>query len=340
MPNLSIPLAKAQETLKQLREKQLIDDSFEFARTKTHLIIALKKRINTPYKWTKTKLKKRKIRSKNLKEALRKTLSKKQLKNLVSSYNVYGSIAVIEIPKSLEKKQKIIAKTLLSTNSNIQTVLKIAGEHGGLFRVQAKKFVFGKKNFIAHYKENRCVFEFDVRKVFFSPTYASERMRVTKLIMPEEIVGAFFAGVGPFPIVFAKNSLMKKAIAIELNPVAVKYLKKNISLNKVEGKIEVIEGDVSKIVNNKNFANFFDRIVMPLPKNASNFLDSAFFSIKCNGVVHFYEFVPKTSGFKKTIELIQKKAKENNKSVEILNQRIVKEISASKMLVGIDFKAK
>ncbi|MDO8537759.1 MAG: hypothetical protein Q7S21_02640 [archaeon] len=340
MPMLSIPLKEVQGSLKEFREKQLIDDAFEFKRTKTHLIIALKKRIKTPFKWVKAKLKKRVVKPKNLKEALQNVLTKKQQEELVSSYNVYGSIAVIEIPKSLEKKQKIIAKSLLLSNSNIQTVLKIAGEHGGLFRIQQKKFVLGKRNFIAHYKENGCVFEFDVRKVFFSPTYASERMRVAKLILPDEIVGAFFAGVGPFPIVFAKNSLMKKAIAIELNPDAVKYLKKNIKLNKVEGKVEVIKGDVSKVVRKNNFAGFFDRIVMPLPRNASDFLDSAFFSIKRNGFVHFYEFVPKTSGFEKTIELIQKKARENNKSIEIIYQRIVKEISASNMLVGIDFKVK
>ena len=101
MPNLSIPLKEAQNSLKELREKALIDDAFEFSRTKTHLIIALKKRIKTPFKWVKVKLKKRKFKPKNLKEALQKILSKKQLEDLVSSYNVYGNIAVIEIPKIL-----------------------------------------------------------------------------------------------------------------------------------------------------------------------------------------------------------------------------------------------
>ena len=240
----------------------------------------------------------------------------------------------------LDQKEKLIGKIFISANKSIKTVLKIAGEHQTVFRTQPMKLIAGKKNFVAHYKENGCVFVFNVKEVFFSPRLATERLRIAKLILPEEIIGAFFAGVGPFPVVFAKNSQMKKAVAIELNPKAVHYLKKNIELNKVSEKIEVIQGDVAKIVKQKNFQNFFDRIVMPLPKNAGDFLDSAFCSIKRNGVIHFYEFVEKKQGFQQAIGLIEKKAKESGKETEMLNSRIIREISASRMQVVIDFKVK
>jgi tRNA G37 N-methylase Trm5 len=54
-----------------------------------------------------------------------------------------------------------------------------------------------------------------------------------------------FAGVGPYAIQIAKKQpKVKEVIAIEINPVAVKYAKENVVLNKVQDKVKVIEGDV------------------------------------------------------------------------------------------------
>jgi len=274
----------------------------------------------------------------NLKEALEGKLSQKEKSFLVSSFDQLGNIAVIEVPEELNKKEKIIGGALLKVNKSIKTVCKISGAHKGKFRVQPLKIIAGKKNFIAEYNESGCRFLFDIRKVFFSPRLASERLRIAKLIQPNEVIGAFFAGVGPYPIVFARNSPMKKAFAVELNPVAVKYMEENISLNKCKEKIEVIKGDVKKIAS-KKMKGKCDRIVMPLPHTGEDFLNSAFTALKPEGgIIHFYKVALRDNPYEGALQKISKIAKKFRKKFSVLYKKQVRPFSASKIQVAIDFK--
>ncbi|MEW6295650.1 MAG: class I SAM-dependent methyltransferase family protein [Candidatus Diapherotrites archaeon] len=274
----------------------------------------------------------------NLKEALEGKLSHKEKAFLVSSFDQVGNIAVIEVPQELNKKQKIIGEALLKVNKSIKTVCKIAGAHKGKYRIQPLKIIAGKKNFIAEYREAGCLFRFDLRKVFFSPRLAGERLRIARLIQPNEIIGAFFAGVGPYPIVFARNSPMKKAFAVELNPIAVKYLKENIALNKCAEKIEAIKGDVKKIAS-KKLKGKCDRIVMPLPHRGEDFLDSAFTALKPEGgIIHFYQVVPRDDPYKNALQRISETAKKFKKIFSVLYKKEVRPFSASRIQVVMDFK--
>jgi len=65
----------------------------------------------------------------------------------------------------------------------------------------------------------------------------------------------------------------------------------------------------------------FDRIIMPLPKSAGDFLDLALGSIKPKGIIHFYDFL-KEDEFEKSKEKIIKACKKAKKKCKIL--RIVK----------------
>jgi tRNA (guanine37-N1)-methyltransferase len=274
----------------------------------------------------------------SLKEALRKKLSEKEFSKLVSSFDTLGNIAIIEIPKELEKKEKLIAKALLETNKSIKTVCKKLGAHKGKFRLEPVKIIGGEKKLLATYRESGCVFKIPVGKAFFSPRLSTERMRIAKQIKAGEVIGAFFAGVGPFPIVFAKNSPMEAAFAIELNPIAVKFLDENILLNKVENKVFPVFGDVKKIVP-KKFKNFFHRIVMPLPKGAKDFLESAIISAHPKGcIIHFYAFVPAADPYTTTIDLIEKTAKKFGKKTRILHKQQVRAFSKETIQIVIDFE--
>jgi len=65
----------------------------------------------------------------------------------------------------------------------------------------------------------------------------------------------------------------------------------------------------------------FNRIIMPLPKSAGDFLDLALSSIKPNGVIHFYNFL-KENEFDNAREKIRNACKKADKKCNIL--RIVK----------------
>ncbi|MBU2101002.1 RsmD family RNA methyltransferase [Candidatus Micrarchaeota archaeon] len=274
----------------------------------------------------------------NLKQALEKKLSEKEKAVFVKSFDSLGNIAVIEIPKELKKKEQLIGNTLLELNKNFKTVCKIAGPHKGKYRLQPLKIIAGEKNFIAEYKESGCRFVFDVRKTFFSPRLSNERLRISKLIKKNEIIGCFFAGVSPFPVVFSKNSEMKKAFAVELNPEAVKMMKKNVLINKCAEKITVIQGDVNKIARTK-LKNSCDRIVMPMPHGGENFLKETLKALKKNGVIHFYQVLEKETAFEEAIARAKKECIKQKRKFVLLDKKIVRPFSATKVQVVIDFKA-
>jgi tRNA (guanine37-N1)-methyltransferase len=153
------------------------------------------------FKWVSKLFEKQPQKVKSLKEALKEKLSGKELEQVITSYNVLGDIAVLEIPDSLKKKEKLIAKTLLESVPTLKTVVKKSGITQGKYRVHPVKVLAGKKNTIACYKESGCCFKVSLGKVFFSPRLGKERLRISKLIKKGEVVAALFAGVGPFPIV-------------------------------------------------------------------------------------------------------------------------------------------
>ncbi len=276
----------------------------------------------------------------SLKDALASVLSPAEMQKLVSGFDALGNIAIIEIPDELKKKEKVIAQAVLETNAGIQTVCKKMGAHQGKYRIEPVKIIAGEKNLVADYRESGCRFQIHLGKTFFSPRLSFERLRIAQQIKTGETIGAFFAGVGPFPIIFARHSPMQKAIAIELNPSAVKDLKCNIQLNKIGNKIEAVKGDVKKVVP-KKFRGCFDRVVMPLPKGGEGFLKEALISLKPNGgIVHFYAFVPAENPFEAIEGRIQQIAKKNGFLAKILLHKQVRTFSKDLIQVVIDFWAK
>jgi tRNA (guanine37-N1)-methyltransferase len=279
-------------------------------------------------------MKKNSKRPENLKEALKKKLTKQEFEFAPRAFDTFGDIAVIEINEVLLKKKKIIGETLLSLQPRFKTVCSIESEHVGKYRIQAVGVIAGKKNTIAEYKESGCVFHVPLGKVFFSPRLGSERLRIAKEIKKGEIIGCWFSGIGPYPIVFAKNSVMKQAVAIELNPDGHKYALKNAELNKVKN-VEFIKGDVKK--QYKKFPNYFDRIAMPLPHTGYQFLKEAFFSIKKGGIIYFYEIVQK-GDFKTPEDQIKNSAINSGRKIKIVSKKKVRVFSPTKEQVVFDIK--
>ncbi len=276
----------------------------------------------------------------SLEEALEGKLTAAEREELITAFDTVGNLAVIEIPDGLKAKARLIGKALLEANPRVESVYRIASAHAGKFRVQKISWLAGKKQQRARYKEAGCEFVIDLDKVFFSPRLSGERMRIAQLIRPGEVVGAFFAGVGPFPIVFAKHSPMAKAYAIELNPAAVKNMRANVKLNKVEGKVEPILGDVNKVAP-KRLKGLCDRVVMPLPHGGEDFLESAFLALKpAGGVIHFYQFTGKEDPLAEPLRRVEAVAKKFGRSAEVLAWREVRSFSPAKVQVVLDVRVR
>jgi tRNA G37 N-methylase Trm5 len=69
---------------------------------------------------------------------------------------------------------------------------------------------------------------------------------------------------------------------------AAEYLKQNIELNDVDDTVEGHEGDVREVV--PELDEKFDRIIMPLPERAGEFLNVARKVYNGIGDIHLYSF--------------------------------------------------
>ena len=272
-----------------------------------------------------------------LKEFLKDKLAKEEIEKLITSYDTIGSIAVIEIPPELEAKEKIIGEAIIKLNKNIKTVCKRAGHHEGVFRIRPVKIIAGEETTETEYKESGVRMKLDVNKVYFSPRLSHERERIAKQVKEGEVIGAWFAGVGPFPLVIAKKQPKVKIYAIELNENAFNSMKANIKLNKMDEIIKPILGDVKEVVDN---LPKFDRIIMPLPKGAEDFLSKAFERANENCIIHFYGFAKKSNPYADFEKRIKEIAKSSGRSFEIIFKRIVRPFSPSVVQVVFDILVK
>ncbi len=256
-----------------------------------------------------------------LKDTLRGKLSKSELSQLVRGFDIIGDIAIIEIPEPLIKKKKTIADAIMKTHKRIKTVLLKSGMREGRYRLRKLVPIAGSETETLH-KEHGCRFLLDVTSCYFSPREATERQRIAEKVKPSETVMIMFAGIGPFPIIIHKKQPEVKTIyAIEINPECVKYMKKNIALNKAEEKIIPILGDVrEKAVP---YYGTCDRVVMPLPKEAYKYLDVAFSCLKKKGTIHFYHYCHENDLWDEPIGLLKKEAKKIEAQIKITGKRKV-----------------
>jgi tRNA G37 N-methylase Trm5 len=129
------------------------------------------------------------------------------------------------------------------------------------------------------------------RQSLFSPRFSFEHYRVASLVRTGETVLDMFAGVGPFAVQIAKRLKNVKVYAVDANPYAVEFLKKDIRLNRVEGKVIPILGNSEEVVDQK-LSGMADRVIMNLPKQAAKFICAACRAMKpSGGIIHFYGFL-------------------------------------------------
>ncbi|MBN1244566.1 class I SAM-dependent methyltransferase family protein [Candidatus Bathyarchaeota archaeon] len=171
---------------------------------------------------------------------------------------------------------------------NIKTVLLQASPVSGELRLRSLTHVAGENKTSAVHKEFGCAFSVDVAECYFSPRLSHERMRIASMVEPNETVVNMFAGVGCFSIVIAKHANPAKVFSIDVNPAAMQLMQENIRLNMVYGKVIPLLGDSKEIINSR-LQWVADRVLMPLPEKALEYLPCALSALKASGGwIHYY----------------------------------------------------
>jgi len=227
---------------------------------------------------------------KRLKLILDGKLPRHELEHLNGCYDIIGDIAIIKTPDSLKALSLEVAEAIMRIHRQVKTVLRQTSGVSGEFRLRGLQWIAGEKKTETEHKEFGCVFKVDVETCYFSPRLSFERMRVAKLVKPNETVVNLFAGVGTFSVLMARFSKAKRVYSIDLNPSALRFANANIRLNRVEDRVVPVLGDAKKVVF-EHLDHICDRVVMPLPWKAYAYLDCAVFALKpSGGWIHYYDF--------------------------------------------------
>jgi len=261
------------------------------------------------------------------------------LSSLPRAIDFVGDIAIVEIPPELETYKSAFGKAILKMNKKVRTVLAKAGSVGGTYRLREFTVIAGEPETETIHREYGCLYYVDVSKAFFSPRLSFEHRRVASLVEEGETVVDLFAGVGPFSIQIAKRHQNVNVYAVDVNPDAVKCLKKNARINRVVGKVHPILGDARQVVKSKLSA-VADRAIMNLPEKALEFVDVACETIKpSGGTVHYYSFVKKPDSLEILAARFADAVKKSGRSVEkTLFTRLVREIAPYEWQAVLDVR--
>jgi tRNA wybutosine-synthesizing protein 2 len=124
------------------------------------------------------------------------------------------------------------------------------------------------------------VFWLDPARVMFSKGNRGEKVRMMGLIRKEERVADMFAGIGYFTIPAARSGA--RVHAMEINPVAFRYLCRNIRENRVDSLVTAGCGDCRDLLS-----GYYNRVIMGHFESPA-LLGSALSHTLPGGIIHLH----------------------------------------------------
>lgn len=332
-----MPKNEGQKAKEELKALGLLDDEFEITTEGNFLVIPVKGPV-PGFPTERVLLEFRDRKPREFHTALKlKGASKELIDGIARAFDMVGTIAVLEPSRHLLlDEEALVAKALMEVHPNIKTVCVKEGMIGGEYRVRPVRIIAGENTTRTLHSEFDCRMWVDVAKAYFSPRYAPERWRVAQQVKDGEDVCVMFAGVGPYALLIARQMPTARIWAVEINPDAVELLKENIKLNKTKGIVTPILGDVREEL--PKLGKKFDRIVMPLPKGAADFLDVAVKFVKPGGMIHFYQFLQEADFFKPAEELVTKAAERAGRDAEIIHSAKCGKVAPGRYRIVVDAK--
>jgi tRNA wybutosine-synthesizing protein 2 len=246
---------------------------------------------------------------------------------LPKGWQILGDIIIISLREELEKRKNDIGRALLSLYPGCRTVLLDRGISGKT-RQPSREIIAGAETETVH-KENGCLFKIDAMHLMYSRGNLTEKKRMS-MLGGGEVVVDMFAGIGYFSIPMAVHSRPKKIFAIEINPIAFDYLKKNIILNCVEDIIEPIAGDCA-LVTPRCIA---DRVIMGY-LDSNSYLEQGIRALLPCGIIHYHEAVPEAIE-NRPVERLIEAAGRMGRNIKILDACRIKKYSPGVWHVVVD----
>ncbi len=227
---------------------------------------------------------------KRLRKTFAESVSADGSVGVYGSFDIIGDLAITKMPRVSPAGTEEVAKAIMAVNKGVKAVFIQTSAVAGDFRVRGLTHVAGECRTRTLHKESGCVFAVDVETCYFSPRLLHERQRIAQLVQLNGTVVNMFAGVGCFSIIIAKRQPTTKVYSIDINPTAVQFMKENIRVNRVFNKVIPMLGDAKEIIEN-HLQRCADRVLMPLPEKAYEYMSCAVSALKpSGGWIHIHAF--------------------------------------------------
>lgn len=165
-------------------------------------------------------------------DILRAVLPQELESDIPTGFAQAGHVAHLNLRDEFKPYGSLIGQVLIDKNGKVETVVDKVDSIDTKFRTFKMNVLAGRNDLEVEQSESGCRFKFDFSKVYWNSRLNTEHERLIHQFQPKEVVADVFAGVGPFAVPAGKKSVL--VLANDLNPELYKYLKSNITLNKVD----------------------------------------------------------------------------------------------------------
>ena len=168
---------------------------------------------------------------------------------LPRSYKRIGHIAIFNLHESLLPYKELIGQTTLTLlPPSIRTVARFVRPIDGTTRKPSIEWLAGDTNFETVHLEHHTKFCINPQELMLSAGNHFERKRIidfiSPLASPDFVVLDMFSCIGNLSLPLLNLVPDLRIIFLELNPVAVKYLRKSLVVNKIDSvRYTILEGD-------------------------------------------------------------------------------------------------
>jgi tRNA wybutosine-synthesizing protein 2 len=149
-------------------------------------------------------------------------------------------------------------------------------------RIPDAEVMYGEIGEVRHH-ENGYVYVFDPQLVMFAQGNREEKGRLAGCVMSaerSERIADMFAGIGYFTIPMAGRGAYVHAM--EINPVAFRFLQQNVLENRLSDRVQVTCGDCRKLLS-----GIYDRIIMG-HFDAITMLGYALRHVRTGSIIHLH----------------------------------------------------
>lgn len=251
------------------------------------------------------------------------------LERIPGHWERYGHLLTLHLPEELRPYFKEIAGAYADV-LGCDTVILDRGGIAGEYREPVAEVIYGSRTETTHI-ENGIRYTFDAARIMFSSGNVDERVRMGGLDCKGERVVDMFAGIGYFSLPIAKYTGAERVISIEKNPVAYRYLLKNMEQNG-------LNNITAYRMDNRDFKEegIADRIIMGYIGTTHHFLDKALSILKERGVIHYHETCPESLLLERPIKRLKEAGERNGRRIGKTSMRRIKSYAPGVYHVVVD----